>query len=307
VNHSNSSLARGSELSSRRRASVRGGRVPTVRGTTRVVAIVGDPVAHSRSPLLHNAAFTALGLDWVYVALQVRPTDLRRAMAGVRTLGFAGLNVTVPHKERICSLLDRLSPSAREIGAVNTVYRAGRELRGENTDAPGFLLALSELAFRPRGKSVVLLGAGGSARAVGWALREAGVGRLTILNRTPERAVGLARKVRRLGGSEVAVGKLARNVKVDALDDADLVVNCTSLGLDGDSAPEIDYARTPSHCLFYDLVYRRGTTPFVRRARAAGRRAEDGSRMLLHQAALAFRIWTGREPPLAIMAKALAR
>src|SRR6266540_115406 len=121
-----------------------------IRGTTRVVAILGDPVAHSRSPAMHNAAFAALGLDFVYVALRVRPPDLRRAVLGIRALGFVGLNVTVPHKEAIIPLLDDLSPAARAIGAVNTVVRRGGRLEGHNTDAQGFIRAVRKLGFKPR-------------------------------------------------------------------------------------------------------------------------------------------------------------
>ncbi|MGH7805608.1 MAG: shikimate dehydrogenase family protein, partial [Candidatus Binatia bacterium] len=126
--------------------------------------MIGDPVSHSRSPAMHNAAFRTLGLDLVYVALRVAPADLRRAIVGVRALGFVGLNVTVPHKERIVSLLDELTPRAREIGAANTVYRKGEALIGDNTDGEGFRRTLGELRASPRGKRVLVLGAGGSAR-----------------------------------------------------------------------------------------------------------------------------------------------
>ena len=250
---------------------------------------------------MHNAAFAALGLDYTYVALRVRPVDLRRAIQGARALGFAGLNVTVPHKEAVLSLLDGLSPTARAVGAVNTIVRRGDRLKGENTDAPGFLRAVAKLGFRARGKRAVLLGAGGSARAVAWALGGAGIARLTILNRTPRRAVALAARVRRGCDASVVVGSLESTGSADLLEDADIVVNCTSLGLDGRTTPPVAIAATPRHCLFYDLVYSSEPTPLVRKARRDGRRAESGLGMLVEQAALAFRIWTGRTAPVATM------
>jgi shikimate dehydrogenase len=275
--------------------------VRLIRGTTRVVAILGDPVEHSLSPVMHNAGFAKLGLDYVYVALHVRPADLKRAIAGVRALGFAGLNVTVPHKQAILPLLDDLSPDARAIGAVNTVVRRGDRLRGENTDGKGFLSAVAKLGVRVRGKRVVLLGAGGSARAVAFALGRAGISRLTIVNRHPERAAALASAVRQGCQASVLAAGFDFTRSAELLEDADLVVNCTSLGLDGRTTPDVEIAATPAHCLFYDLVYRSGPTPLVSAARRHGRRAENGLGMLVEQAARAFRIWTGRAAPVATM------
>jgi shikimate dehydrogenase len=272
-----------------------------------VVAILGDPVEHSLSPVMHNAAFAALGLDYVYVALHVRPADLERAIHGVRALGFAGLNVTVPHKEAILPLLDELSPAARAIGAVNTVVHRGNRLRGENTDGEGFLRAVAKLGVRLRGKCVVLLGAGGSARAVARALGEAGIARLTILNRHLKRAATLASAVRRSCDASVFAAGLDSARRAELLEAADLVINCTSLGLDGRTSPDIEIAATPAHCLFYDIVYRSEPTPLVSAARRHGRRAENGLSMLVEQAALAFRILTGRAAPVEILGRALRR
>jgi shikimate dehydrogenase len=237
----------------------------------------------------------------------VRPAALERAIEGVRALGFAGLNVTVPHKETVLSLLDDLSPAARAIGAVNTVVRRGDRLVGDNTDGPGFLRALAGLGFRPRGLRAVVLGAGGSARAVVWGLGGAGVSRLTILNRSPKRAAALAARVRRSCDATVLTSGLDSPGSADLFRDADIVVNCTSLGLDGRTAPNVPITVTPRNCLFYDLVYRPGPTPLVRAARRRGRRAENGLGMLVEQAALAFRVWTGRLAPVETMRRALER
>lgn len=279
--------------------------VSRIRSTTRVVAILGDPVEHSRSAAMHNAAFAAVRLDYVYVALRVQPNELRRAIAGVRALGFAGLNITIPHKETAVPLLDRLAPAAREIGAVNTVVRKKDDLVGHNTDAEGFRRAVRKLGFRGRGRSAVLLGAGGSARAVAWALGEEGIRRLTILNRNVARSSALARKIRAHGGPAVEVGALDAALEPETVGDADLIVNCTPLGLDGKSSPAVAIESTPDRCVFYDLVYGGRPTPFVRSALERGRRAGDGLGMLLEQAGLAFKIWTGRTAPLEVMKAAL--
>lgn len=281
------------------------GDVVKIGGKTKVIAILGDPVEHSRSPAMHNAAFAALGLDYVYVALRVDEADLRRAITGVRALGISGLNVTVPHKEKILPLLDRLTPRARAIGAVNTVTWKGSDLCGDNTDAEGFLMAVRKMGFRPRGRSAIVLGAGGSARAVVWALARSGVRSLRVLNRTPEKARSLRPLVHGQGGIQFSIGSLEAASDAKVVGGADLVVNCTSLGLDGRSHPPFRVDATPAHCMIYDLVYGPNSTSLVRTAAAVGRRAEDGRGMLLHQAGLAFRLWTGRRPPLEVMAAAL--
>ena len=256
---------------------------------------------------MHNAAFRALGLDYVYVAHRVRPSDLAKAVDAVRVLGYVGLNVTVPHKERILPLLDSVTPVARSIGAVNAVVRRGRRLVGDNTDGGGFRLALERLGFRPKGKSVLVLGAGGSARAVVWALVDAGVGRLRVVNRTVARAAALRRMVPPARRSVVDVGPLSQAVDPAIVAGADLIVNCTSLGLDGRTVPPLAVDATPKRCLVYDLVYGAHETPLVRLAKRHGRRAADGRGMLLEQAGLGFRLWTGRRPPLDVMRKALVR
>jgi shikimate dehydrogenase len=255
---------------------------------------------------MHNAAFRALGLDFAYVPFRVAPAALADAIGGVRALGVAGLNVTVPHKERIVPLLDSLTGTARAIGAVNTVLRGdGTELVGDNTDAPGFRAAIAAARVRLRGRTVLVLGAGGSARAVVHALAQSAVARIVVLNRTPGRADGLRDLVPKTVAFET--GRLDAALDRTVARDASLVVNCTSLGLDGRSAPALAIDALPRDAFVYDLVYGARTTPLVRAARRRRRRAEDGRSMLLHQAALAFRLWTGRRAPLAVMNRALGR
>lgn len=268
-----------------------------ISGRTRVVGIIGDPVGHSRSPAMHNAAFAALGLDWVYVPFPVAGEDVAAAVAAVRALGLAGINVTVPYKQAVIPHLDRLTPLARRVGAVNTIVNRDGRLLGDNTDVYGFAATLRAHRVRLRGRHAIVIGAGGAARAVLAALVDAGAARLTIANRTAARARALAALMR---GPRRAVVPLAALADPALLGDAALVVNTTSLGLHGDALPPIAHAATPARCLFADLVYG-DETAFVRAARRARRPACDGSEMLLQQGARAFTLWTGRRAPLAVM------
>lgn len=278
-------------------------RRPRISGRTRVVGIIGDPVAHSRSPAMHNAAFATLGLDWVYVPLHVDAADVPAAVAAVRALGMAGVNVTVPHKEAVLPHLDALTPLARRVGAVNTVVNRNGRLLGDNTDVHGFAATLRQHGARLRGRHALVIGAGGAARAVLAALTESGVGRVTIANRTAARAADLARRLR---GPRRDVVPLAALQDPARLADVALVVNTTSLGLYDTTFPPLAVTATPTRCLFIDLLYGRDTA-FLRAARRAGRPTGDGSEMLLHQGARAFTLWTGRRAPLAAMRAALRR
>ena len=263
-------------------------------GSTRVAGVIGSPIRHSLSPVLHNAAFRALDLDWVFLAFEVEEGDGAAAVEGARALGIEGLSVTMPHKAEVIAALDKLSPTAEKLGAVNTITRQGGVLLGESTDGAGFLDALrQDEGFDPAGQRCVVLGAGGAARAVVLALAEAGASEIVVVNRTEERALdalALAGGVGRLGEAADA-------------SDADLVVNATSVGM-GDGASPIDPATLGSGQLVVDLVYHPAVTPLVAGARAQGATAVNGLGMLIHQAAHAFRHWTGQEPPLPAMSAA---
>ncbi len=275
----------------------------TITGGTKVVGIFGDPVEHSRSPAMHNAAFRALGLDYVYVPFRVAAPDLRVAVAAVRALRLIGANLTVPHKERVLALLDSLSPRAERIGAVNTIVNREDHLFGDNTDAVGFLRAVRGAGVRPKSAKTIVVGAGGAARSIVVALAEAGAAAVHVVNRSPPRARRLARSVR---SEDTVVEVAGLDAMADAafLADTALVVNTTPLGWKGERFPEIAYQATRPSCLFCDLVY--GIpTDFLRRARRARRRVMDGSEMLLHQGASAFSLWTGRSAPLSVMRAAL--
>ena len=259
-----------------------------------MAGVIGSPIRHSLSPVLHNAAFRALDLDWVYLAFDVDAGEGAAAVAGARVLGIEGLSVTMPLKAEVIAAIDKLSPTAEKLGAVNTITRQGSVLLGESTDGAGFLDALrQDEGFDPGGRRCVVLGAGGAARAVVLALAEAGASEIVIVNRTEDRAhdaVALAGGVGRVG-------------KEGDAGDADLVVNATSVGM-GDGASPIDPSALGAGQLVVDLVYHPAVTPLVAGARANGATAVNGLGMLIHQAAHAFRHWTGQEPPLPAMSAA---
>ena len=278
-----------------------------ISGQTRVVGIFGDPITHTRSPAMQNAAFRVRHLPYVYVPFLVRPADLSRAVHSIRALNLVGVNVTVPHKERIVRYLDGLSAEANLCGAVNTVVNCDGTLFGDNTDGRGFLLSLQERCLSPRRREVVVIGAGGAARALLASLIRAGSARVTILNRTQAKAQALARTYRSLGKTRIEALPLDTLRDPALLQNAALVVNCTPVGLHGEQFLPLAYAATPRGCLFYDLLYRPELTPFLWHARAAQRPIVDGRRMLLHQGALAFSLWTRTPAPLDTMAQALKR
>ncbi|MFN2376626.1 MAG: shikimate dehydrogenase [Candidatus Binatia bacterium] len=281
-----------------------------VEGTTRVVGILGNPVEHSLSPRMHNAAYAALGLDFVYVPFRATPSTIRQAVRAMRTLGIVGFNVTVPYKQDILRLVDRRTPAAAAIGAVNTIWRDGDEVVGDNTDATGFVEALRSHGSRIRGARVLVIGAGGSARAVLHALREGGAADIVLANRTPATARQLAREF----GAPAAGAKrspakspLVRPSGLAALADHELlatrtlVVNCTPVGLKGGDFLDYAAAATPKACVHFDLAYTRGLTPFLTLAHRKGRPTIDGRHMLVHQGAAAFRLFTGKKAPVAVM------
>ena len=270
---------------------------PRIGGGTRVVAVLGWPVAHSLSPVIHNAAFAALEMSWTYVALPVEPGAVPAAVAGLRALGFAGANVTMPHKEAVAEAMDELTEDAARLRAVNTIEVAGGRLIGHNTDAPGFARFLEhDAGFDPAGKTAVLFGAGGAARACALAVARAGLTRIVVALREPARAAPLADA---LDGLETEVEAIAFDDAADA--SADLVLNATPLGAHGEDLP---LPKLGADALFVDLLYRPATTPAQQAAKAAGAQAVGGLGLLLHQAALSFELWTGRPAPLEVMSAA---
>ena len=266
--------------------------------TTRA-AVIGSPVIHSLSPLLHNAAFNSLGMDWEYLALEITESELDEVLAQMRSGNLGGLSVTMPFKTRVASLVDECTSTAEKLSAVNCVVANEKGLIGHNTDGDGFLNGLiHEAQFDPKGKKVAVIGAGGAARAVIEALARSGAASIMVVNRTPAKAESAAD----LAGEVGAVGTL------EDISGADLVVNATSIGMK-DSQVDIPCSVDLLHSsqLVVDLIYHPLETRWISLAKQKGIDSYNGVSMLLFQAAEAFTLWTGEEAPISIMQEAITQ
>ena len=272
---------------------------------TKRVVLIGHPVAHSLSGAMQQAALDALGIDARYELWDRTLVALPSAVDAVRGDEFLGANVTIPHKERVVPLVDRLTEEAHATGAVNTITREGRRLVGHNTDVPGFEVALDRLVGRQKmPKQAVLLGAGGGARAVAYGLIRAGFQRIVVFNRHLHRAEALVKHFARSAAHmELRAMPWHESIIESELARTKVLVNATSIGLRDGEAP-IPGSIVPSGLLVLDLIYNR--TRFLREAEAAGATTMDGETMLLHQGAAAFKLWTGQDAPLDVMSTALA-
>jgi shikimate dehydrogenase len=268
-----------------------------VGGTARTVGVIGWPVEESLSPLIHNTAFIALELDWVYIPLPVEPGHLADALGGLTALGFAGANVTMPHKTEVADLVSEISEDANRLRAVNTLVSTPSGLEGHNTDAPGFGRFLSEdVGFSPAGRSALVFGAGGAARACALALARAGMTEITVAVRDASKAEGIRRA---LNGFQTHLTIVGFEVATDLR--PDLLVNATPLGARGEELPIPELG---PESIVVDLLYRPALTPLQASAKEAGAAAFGGLGLLLHQAALSFELWTGQPAPLAAMSAA---
>jgi shikimate dehydrogenase len=268
-----------------------------------VAGVIGDPVGHSLSPALHNAALVELGLDWAYLAFPVPAGSGQAAVAAMVDLGIRGLSVTMPHKAGAAKACHQLSPLAERLGVVNTVTNVDGQLVGDSTDGPGFIDSLAEMGWSPAGKRCLVLGAGGSARAVVLALGAAGAERVEVVARRPEQALEVA----------ALAGEAGMVATVDAADAADLVVNATPVGMagvlvDGGGGGELPFGLEPKRLgpgqLVADLIYAPAATQLLVSARARGAGTCNGLGMLVHQAARQVTIWTGRDAPIEVMSAA---
>jgi shikimate dehydrogenase len=270
-------------------------------GRTKVCGIIGDPIEHTMSPVMHNAAFKNRGVDCVYLAFRVKKEELGKAIEGMRALNMRGLNITIPHKVAVIQFLDELDPLADKIGAVNTVVNDNGVLKGCNTDATGFLKALLGKGTEPEGKNVVILGAGGASRAISFILAERGSS-LVILNRTWDKAKLCADRISEIFQSEATALKLNRENLAAALSQADILVNATSVGM----SPDINETLVTSNLLkpdlvVFDIVYNPIKTRLQKEAEAAGATVIGGLDMLVWQGASAFEKWTGLKAPVELM------
>lgn len=274
-------------------------------GTTQNLGVMGWPIRHSLSPVLQNAALEKAGLDYVYVALPVPPEKLRTAVAGLQAMGFAGWNVTIPHKQAIMPLLDEIDEDARIIGAVNTVIHKDGRLIGHNTDVTGFLLPFKRRGIDLRGKKAALLGAGGAARAVIWGLLREGVSSLAIGVRNPRKAEPLIEEFAPYG--ILHIHHWGDEAFREELGEADLLVNTTPLGMTPhtDGMPPVVWQDLKASAIVYDIIYTPAHTRFLREAAAHGHTILNGEEMLAGQGAAAFALWTGHEADLDCMLTAL--
>ncbi|HIE19013.1 TPA: shikimate dehydrogenase [Candidatus Bathyarchaeota archaeon] len=277
-----------------------------VSGKTKVCALLGDPAEHSLSPCFQNAAFQHLSLDFIYLAFTVKAENLRDAILGVRSLGFHGLNVTMPHKISVIQYLDELDEDAEKIKSVNTILNRNGKLIGYTTDGIGALNALKYNDVNSKGMKIVILGAGGASRSVSFALaREAK--ELVILNRTVEKAEKLVSDVRRLIGrcEKIRWGGLTEENIRKELREADILVNATPVGMSPnvDETP-VDKSYLHPDLAVFDLVYHPLETRLLREARMVGAKTINGLSMLIHQGAASFEIWTEVKAPIEVMMKA---
>ena len=274
-----------------------------ISGGTRLCGVIGNPVEHTMSPAMHNAAFAQMGLDYVYVPFKVKKVGLSRAIDGMRGLNIRGLSVTIPHKVAVIPLLDKLDPLAEKIGAVNTITNDDGVLTGSNTDAGGFLQALLARGIEPKGKKIVILGAGGASRAISFILAERGA-HLVILNRLLELdwAEELAGRLSSFFTREVKALELVEENLSGVLPAADILVNTTSVGM----SSNINETPVPAKLLrpglvVFDIVYNPIKTRLLKEAEAAGAETVSGVDMFVWQGALAFEKWTGQKAPLDLM------
>ena len=272
-----------------------------------LVGVFGHPVAENPTIVMQEAAFRELGLNWRYLTIEVFPEKLAEAMTGLRAFNMKGINLTIPHKVEVLKYLDEIAPDAELMGAVNTVRREGDKLIGENTDGKGFLSSLRDDAGTdPAGKRIVILGAGGAARAISVELALAGVSHITIVNRTVERGQALVDLLNRKSAATAVFNHWTGTYALPA--ETDVLVNATSIGLfpNVDERPDVDFNTVSGHMVVCDVIPNPPRTPFLREAEVRGAKTLDGLGMLVYQGAIGFEMWTGRKAPVDAMHQALA-
>ncbi|NIP30830.1 MAG: shikimate dehydrogenase [Candidatus Dadabacteria bacterium] len=279
-----------------------------IKATTKIYGIFGHPVSHSLSPVMHNSAFEELGLDCVYVALDIDPANVSHAVESIRFLNLYGINVTIPHKQAVIPYLDEISDEARLIGAVNTIKNEKGVLRGFNTDVGGVLRAMKEnVNYSPEGTTALLVGAGGAARAVICGLCLNNAKKIYLVNRTLEKAENLSSEfLNNFSSIEIIPIELNDSASVaQALKYSDILINSSSAGMENNNPLDLPIEKLNKDSVVYDLVYKPMITPLVEAAREHGYKAESGLSMLLYQGVEAFEIWTGKDAPVEIMREAL--
>jgi shikimate dehydrogenase len=273
-------------------------------GKTRVCAVIGDPIEHSLSPAIQNAAFGALGLDFVYAAFRVKPSEVANALSGMRALGIVGFNVTMPHKEAVIAHLDQIDETAKFLNSVNTIHNNDGKLLGYSTDGTGALMALKENGADPKGKRVLMLGSGAAARAIAFTLVQE-TDELVVLNRTVSEAKELAQTLKQKFNKKVVADSLSPDIIKEKICDSDILLNTTSVGMKPNlSQGLIDPSTLKADLTVMDIVYNPVETKLAVDAKAAGAKVISGVEMLIYQGAASFEIWTGKQAPVQVMRKA---
>ena len=274
---------------------------PYITARTNVLCVIGHPIEHSMSPIMHNAALKDLSLDYVYVAFNIPPNDLKKAVLGFKMFSIKGINVTIPYKEKIIPYLDEIDPLAEKIGAVNTIKNEGKYLIGKNTDASGAKKALLDAGCEITGKKALILGAGGAAKAVGFAISE-DLDAVYIANRTEKRAIKLAKDLT----NKTTIKAVGKNMSINTLknlvNDVDILINTTPLGMypDIEGSP-ISQEMLHKNLFVFDIVYNPLETRLLKEASKIGCKTLGGLDMFVNQGALAFEWWTGKKPNLNLM------
>lgn len=271
-----------------------------IDGKTNVYGIIGNPVSHSFSPNMHSNAFRHVGINSVYLPFPIEQSDLPQVLESFRVLGIQGFNVTIPYKEAIVPFLPEIDPAAKILRSVNTVKRTKNGWKGYSTDGSGFLRALQEKGVNPVSQSVLLIGAGGAARAIALAMVDAGIKELHIQNRTKSRAQELADLILKRNR------KIVLKINPKDIKCYDILINCTSIGMDGISCPVSDNLIAASKQVI-DIIYNPSLTPLLKKARSRGIDCDNGIGMLLYQGIEAFEIWTGEKAPIEVMEKSLKK
>jgi shikimate dehydrogenase len=279
-----------------------------INGKTQIYGIIGYPVGHTFSPLMHNAAFERLGINAVYLPFEIKPQDLKSCFSCMKLLGVSGLNVTIPHKEEALKYLDELDKEASLIGAVNTIANRNGRLKGFNTDGRGFVQSLKEeFSISPKGKRFFIVGAGGASRAISFSLALNGASRIVLVDSVEEKAIKLAASLLRNTSCEaIALKKDKRAIK-ELILNSDVFINATPCGMRNADPRVIDPIFLHEKLFVYDIIYNPRITKLLIDAKEKGARASNGIGMLLNQGAISFSLWTGRKAPLDVMRKVLGK
>jgi shikimate dehydrogenase len=279
-----------------------------ITGKTQIYGLIGYPVEHTFSPLMHNAAFESLNINAVYLPFGVKPKDLKSVICCMKSLGVHGINVTIPHKEKVLRYLDELDKEASLIGAVNTIVNKNNRFKGFNTDGMGFVSSLEkEFGILPRGKRFFIIGAGGASRAISFSLAINGARRIVFIDDVEEKAIRLASSLSRKTSCEAIAIRKDKNAICELLLNSEVLINATPCGMKTTDPKVIDPKFLRKDLFVYDIIYNPSMTKLLKDAKNKGARISNGVGMLLNQGAISFSLWTGKKAPLRVMKEALEK